>query len=132
MPNMKIKTAAVLMLVAVLAGCRAETEPADNVRAGIANLKAKVTVGSKQSGQFWWEYRRPGGPWINTVRRRYGGVSATNRIIKERLRTDCTGISNCTDVRLKSSARYEFRFAATSNGGGPWYVDADGRINGTN
>jgi hypothetical protein len=132
MPNLKLKTVAVLMLAAVLAGCRAETEPADNVRAGIANLKAKISVDSKQSGQFWWEYRRPGGPWINTVRRRYGGVSATNRIIKERLRTDCTGISSCTDVRLKSNARYEFRFAATSNGSGVFYVDADGRVNGTN
>jgi hypothetical protein len=131
--NMKLETAAALMLVTVLAGCaKAETEPAQNVKAGIANLKAKVSVESNQSGQFWWEYRRTGGPWIETVPRSYGGVKATNRILTENLRTDCTGISSCTDVRLKSNTRYEFRFAATVNGTGPFYVDADGRISGTN
>jgi hypothetical protein len=129
---MKLKTAAVLILVAVLAGCRGETEPAQNVRAGIADLKAKVSVESNEAGQFWWEYRGPGGPWIKTVRRNYGGVSVTDAIITERLRTDCTGISNCTDVRLKSKTRYEFRFAATRNGAGPFYVDADGTVKGTN
>src|SRR5437867_85879 len=99
MPNMKLKTAAALMLVPVLAGFRAETEPAQNVRAGIADLKAKVSLKSTESGQFWWEYRRPGGPWIETVRRNYGGVNVTDGIMTERLRTNCTGISNCTDVR---------------------------------
>jgi hypothetical protein len=124
--------ASVLILVTVLAGCRkAETEPAQNVKAGIADLRGKVSVQSNQSGLFWWEYRRAGGPWIKTVPRSYGGVNATNQIITERLRTDCTGISSCTDVRLKSNTRYEFRFAATQNGTGPFYVDADGTITGT-
>jgi hypothetical protein len=34
-------------------------------------------------------------------------------------------------VRLTSNTRYEFRFAATRNGIGPFYVDANGKFNGT-
>ena len=85
---MKLKTAAVLMLVAAFAGCGAETEPAKNVKAGIADLNAKVSVDPSDSGQFWWEFRKRGGPWIPTVRRDYGGVKVTSLILTEKLRTN--------------------------------------------
>jgi parallel beta-helix repeat protein len=106
-----------------LAGCSAETEPADNVGSTTATLHSHLTWKSSEHGSVWWEYSRDGsGTWTQFGGGAWGDPNSS---------CDGSGSTSSYDwsgslTGLTPNTDYIYRIAGQACASGTAYEDSTG------
>jgi hypothetical protein len=118
----------------------AETQPATNVLDNVVDLQGVISLNTRVSGQYWFEYQRdvtPRGTWQRAATRSFssgGDLLPVQISVTERLRPDCSEIEEaCSVATLTPTTTWIYRLCAQLTGStAVKCFDAGGKAGGNN